>query len=487
MPEDSGAGTEVSRRTFLKGAGAAGVASQLTPALAASSAAQPFHPNVVYIHSHDSGRYLQPYGYNIPTPALQRLANEGTLFRNAFSVAPTCSPSRSGLLTGLYPHNNGMLGLAHRGFALNDYKQHIIHTLKAAGYISVLAGVQHVAKAPETIGYDIIVPRSQTQANHLGTTASVAAPAAAEFLDSRPKQPFFLDVGFFETHREYPEATADDPANYTAPPRPIPDAPATRKDFARYRASARLLDKGVATVLDALDRNGLSENTLIISTTDHGISFPRMKCNLTDDGWGVSLILRGPRIGKGAVQDALISHLDVFPTLCEYLGIQPPAWLQGKSFLPVLAGNVSEIHEEIFAEVNYHAAYEPQRAVRTSRWKYIRRFGDKTTPVLPNCDDGLSKSLWLEAGWATQTVEQESLYDLLFDPTEHRNLATDPTYGATLQDMRARLQRWMAATQDPLLKGPVAAPSGAVVNDPNGISPSEPVRLASSFAGRSLK
>ena len=91
-------------------------------------------------------------------------------------------------------------------------------------------------------------------------------------------------------------------------------------------------------VLEAIDRNGYRENTLIISTTDHGISFPRMKCNLTDDGWGVSLIMRGPRLPRAALCDALISQIDLFPTICDYIGIQHPSWLQGKSFLPVLSG-----------------------------------------------------------------------------------------------------------------------------------------------------
>src|SRR5579859_5732051 len=107
-----------SRRAFLAGA-------TTTAALAAqsTSAAKPL--NIVYIHSHDSGRYLQPYGHAVPTPNIQRLASEGMLFRRAFSAAPTCSPSRSALLTGQCPHQNGMLGLAHRGFALNDYRKHI--------------------------------------------------------------------------------------------------------------------------------------------------------------------------------------------------------------------------------------------------------------------------------------------------------------------------------------------------------------------------
>jgi N-sulfoglucosamine sulfohydrolase len=458
----------VSRRAFLVGMVATGVAMQTKDASAEDDNKLPaFRPNIVYIHSHDTGRYLSPYGQFVPSPNIERLAQEGILFRKAFSAAPTCSPSRAALLTGQCSHSSGMLGLAHRGFSLNDYQQHIVHTLKPAGYTTVLAGLQHVAKDPEIIGYDKILPHQDTHAENV-------APAAVEFLNSRPTTPFFLDVGFFETHREYPEATPQDKANYGPLPRPIPDTPATREDFERYRASARIMDEGVGKVLEAIDRNGLEDNTLIISTTDHGISFPRMKCNLTDDGWGVSLILRGPKLPRAAVCDALISQVDVFPTLCDYIGISHPAWLQGKSFLPVLSGQVAEIHEEIFSEVNYHAAYEPKRAVRTTRWKYIRRFGDKKTPVLPNCDDGLSKDLWLQAGWGKQILDEESLYDLLFDPTEHDNLISEPGHRATADDLRARLHAWMVATDDPLLRGPVAAPPGAKANDPNGISPKEP-------------
>ena len=467
MMADANEGSGVSRRAFLQGMVVTGVALQARNAGAQIDSTASFRPNIVYIHSHDSGRYLSPYGQSVPTSNLQRLAQEGIVFRKAFSAAPTCSPSRAALLTGLYSHSNGMLGLAHRGFSLNDYQQHIVHTLKPAGYTSVLAGLQHVAKVPETIGYDKVLPHKDTSAVHV-------APAAVGFLDSRPTSPFFLDIGFFETHREYPEATPEDKADYSPLPRPIPDTEATRGDFARYRASARIMDEGVGKVLEAIDRNGFGENTLIISTTDHGISFPRMKCNLTDDGWGVSLIMRGPKLPRAAVCDTLISQIDLFPTICDYIGVDHPAWLQGKSFLPVLAGQATEIREEVFAEVNYHASYEPKRAVRTARWKYIRRFGDRRTPVLPNCDDSPSKELWLQAGWGSQVLDTESLYDLLFDPTEHANLINDPGHAQVAQEMRDRLHRWMVSTNDPLLRGPVAAPPGAVANDPNGISPKEP-------------
>src|SRR3982751_5285119 len=121
-----------------------------------NAVAQSSRPNIVYLHSHDTGRYIQPYGHAIPTPRLQRLAEQGVLFRKAFCAAPTCSPSRASLLTGHCPHNNGMLGLAHRGFSLKDYGEHILHTLRTAEYRSSLIGIQHLARDPKLIGYDEI-------------------------------------------------------------------------------------------------------------------------------------------------------------------------------------------------------------------------------------------------------------------------------------------------------------------------------------------
>ena len=429
-------------------------------------------PNILYVHTHDIGRYVQPYGYAVPTPNLQRLAEEGVLFRQAYCANPTCSASRAALLTGMYPHNNGMTGLAHRGWALNDYSQHIVHTLRAAGYTTVLSGVQHVAshthgesryasEAWKTIGYD----------RYLGD-AREAEKHAVEFLENAPEQPFFLSVGFSDTHREFEALNGLDDPRYTRPPDPLPDTPETREDMARFKASARTLDAKMGAVFDALDRAGLADNTLVVCTTDHGIAFPRMKCTLTEGGIGVMLIVRGPGgFTGGRVIDSLVSHIDIFPTLCDLLGIEPPDWLQGVSLMPLIRGDVASVRDEIFAEVNYHAAYEPQRCIRTSRWSYICRYDGRTRPVLPNCDDGLSKTLWMEHGWADLPPDEEALYDLIFDPHEAHNLVGDPRVADVLADLRVRLEAWMLATDDPLLRGPIPAPEGAVVNDVDGISP----------------
>ena len=426
-------------------------------------------PNILYLHSHDTGRYVQPYGYPVPTPNIQRLADQGVLFRRAFCAAPTCSASRACLLTGQYGHNNGMLGLAHRGWSLNDYRQHLVHPLAEAGYHTVLIGEQHIAKRPDIIGFDEVVKIETTHVESV-------APAAIEMISKPIRQPFFLAVGFFETHRDWLGPSSVRDALYSMPPANLPDVPETRRDMAAYKASARSLDQGVGTVLEALDEQGLADDTLIIFTTDHGLAFPGAKATLYDRGLGVMLILRGPGgFGGGKVHDALVSHLDIYPTVCELAGVPPPDFLQGLSLLPLMRGQATELRETLFAEMTWHAAYEPQRAVRTGRWKYIRRFTDSTKPVLANCDDSPSKALLMANGWGERTVPSEQLYDLVFDPNEAANLSADPAHLGTLEDLRERLHRWMQETDDPLLRGDPPAPPGAEANTPDQTSPREPL------------
>jgi N-sulfoglucosamine sulfohydrolase len=427
-----------------------------------------FRPNILYLHSHDTGRYVQPYGHPVPTPNIQRLADQGMLFRRAFCAAPTCSASRACLLTGQYGHNNGMMGLAHRGWSLNDYHQHLVHPLHDAGYHSVLIGEQHIAKRPDIIGFDRVVKIATTD-------VQTVAPVASEILSQPPPEPFFMSVGFFETHRDFLHPPSLRDTLYSLPPPNLPDTPDTRRDMAAYSASARSLDQGVGEVLEALDNHGLADDTLILFTTDHGLAFPGAKATLFDRGLGVMLILRGPNgFSGGKVHDAMVSHIDIYPTLCELVGIERPDFLQGLSLLPLVRGETTSVRDVIFAEMTWHAAYEPQRAVRSERWKYIRRFGDRDRPVLCNCDDSPSKSLWLRLGWAERKVPFEQLYDLAFDPNEAANLADEPAYRSTLEELRERLLGWMADTEDPLLHGDPLPPPGAEINDPDQLSASEP-------------
>jgi N-sulfoglucosamine sulfohydrolase len=428
-------------------------------------------PNVVYLHTHDTGRRIAPYGYALPTPNLSKLARESLLFRQAFCAAPTCSPSRAALLTGQCAHSSGMLGLHHRGFHLNDPSQHLAAVLGRAGYHTALVGVNHVHHAPSELGYERTLSVPSAHAAHV-------APAAEAFLRAAPAEPFLLDIGFVETHRgQFPERHELDDPRYLMPPAAMADTPDVRTDYARFASATRAFDDGAGRVLAALAETGLDQRTLLIVTTDHGISFPRHKCTLFDGGIEVLLMMRGPAVGRlpggiaaGDVCDTLVSQIDLLPTLCEYLEIPPPAWLQGRSLLPVLREDVCQVRQELFAEISYHAAYQPERCVRTIRHKYIRRFGDRLRQPLSNIDDGISKSLYVEHGWGATEQPAEALYDLLFDPLEMNNLAASPGHSATVNDLRGRLDQWMRETRDPLLHGVVPAPPGAVVNEPEDLS-----------------
>ncbi|MCY4526657.1 MAG: sulfatase-like hydrolase/transferase, partial [Anaerolineaceae bacterium] len=303
------------------------------------------------------------------------------------------------------------------------------------------------------------------------------------FLKNPPAQPFFLSLGFFETHRPFPSSESSSP--HCLPIAPVADTPDTRRDMAGFLASLRVLDEGTGAVLDCLAASGLEEDTLVIFTSDHGPPFPGMKCTLSDQGLGVALILSGPGgFDGGRILDAQVSHLDLFPTLCDLLAIPPPCWLQGKSLLPLIRGERGQLHEALYGEVNYHGAWEPQRSLRTARWKYIRRFDLRREPVLCNVEDSPSKSLWLESGWPALELAGERLHDLLLDPAERGNLALDPVDGAVLDDLRQRLERWMLASDDPLLTGRIPAPPGTLVNDADSVSPGEALLTAEAWERR---
>jgi arylsulfatase A-like enzyme len=255
--------------------------------------------------------------------------------------------------------------------------------------------------------------------------------------------------------------------------------------MAGFISSARSLDDGIGLIVQALKDSGLDGNTIIICTTDHGIPFPHMKCNLHDTGTGVLLIIRGQEGGSlrdGKVVDAMVSQIDLFPTICDLLSLEKPVWLQGKSILGLFDGSqdpavIDSLNDAVFSEVTYHAAYEPMRGVRTARWKYIRYFDDWYWPVLPNCDTSPSLTYLLEQGWRDQPREKEMLYDLVFDPCESHNLACSTAHLVPLNEMRARLDAWMHRTKDPLLNGFIPAPKGTSINMPDQFSACDPTKV----------
>ena len=440
--------------------------------------------NILYVHTHDSGRRYDPYGYAVGTPAITELARRGTLFRQAYSAAPTCSPSRAALLTGCSPHRVGMLGLAHRGFRLNDYDEHIVRRCKAAGYRTALAGIQHEAEPVDRIGYDEILDRSgisMASAYDFDTVEYDLANArrTASYLHrtSDGDAPFFLSFGMFNTHRDFPPIDTSITPDYLCPPREGVDTPAARRDYAGYVTSARIVDRCVRMVLDALDAAGLREQTLVIFTTDHGIAYPFHKCTLYDTGIGVALIIDYPgNPARGSVIDALVSHLDIVPTVCELTGMSKPDHLEGKSLLPLFKGEAEQIRDELFAEVTFHARYEPQRAIRTRDYKLIKRFGPDPGIVAVNIDGSASKQHLFNSGIERIAIPTLQLYDLNIDPLERVNVAAEPEYAEVRTVLSERLDAWMRRTNDPLLHGDVALPAGTFQDAAESYNPDEGAR-----------
>ena len=438
--------------------------------------------NIVYIHTHDSGRYFEPYGYPVKTPNIMKLAKESVTFRQAFSTAPTCSPSRAGLLTGMSPHSCGMLGLAHRGFSLYDYNFHIVNQLNKNGYETVLSGIQHVASGKEQIGYSRILGNSSFEMSKDFNFDTVAydesnAAAAVDYIrHSKSKNtPFFLSFGMFNTHRIFPPVNKNINPDYIRPPFPVQDTKENREDFARFLSSIITVDACTGLVLSAVKEAGIENKTIIIFTTDHGIAFPEMKCTLYDTGIGVALILKYPgNPMAGRVVDELVSQLDLYPTICDLIGIEKPERLQGVSLLPLLNSKKNTVRDEIFAEVTYHAAYEPMRCIRTKRHKLIKRFNDRLSVVGSSIDDCIAKSLLVNSGYLDKPHDREMLFDLYLDSVERVNMIGDPGYLEIYNDLSKRLANWMESTDDPLLSGrKVKKPEGAVVNIQDCLSPNE--------------
>lgn len=409
--------------------------------------------NLIYIHTHDSGREMEPYGINANNPSLMRLARESILFRNAHCVAPTCSPSRAAMLTGMTAHNCGMYGLAHRGFSINDYSKHLAQYLGKNGYYTALIGVQHEAKDPLVIGYE------ETHTDHVkkGKPAIVSdaktLELALDFLESKPygDKPFFLSFGLRSTHRRYMECDHSNDG-YVKLPYPIADNAENRHDYCEYLKTLDIVDNCVGKLLDKIIEYKLDSETVILFTTDHGIAFPQMKGTLYDSGTGVALMLRIPQ-RAAKVSDALVSHLDVFPTLCDVLGVEKPDWLQGNTLLPIIEGSADEINEFIFTETTYHATYEPARAVRTKSMKLIRFFEDDRVIRLANTDASACKETFISTPFHKLQRPKEMLFDLLADPAERVNLIGVPEYEDEYMKLSALLQEQMLKTNDPLLEG----------------------------------
>ncbi|RQG88032.1 sulfatase [Natrarchaeobius halalkaliphilus] len=429
-------------------------------------------PNIILMQCHDLGQYLGCYGTDVETPRIDELAESGALFENHFVTAPQCSPSRGSFMTGRYPHVNGLMGLAHGNWELEAGETILPQYLSRNGYETHLFGLQHITQDTDRLEYDYVHSEGNlypgvSPSVHQVNRARSVADVVSGFLDRGAfESPFFATVGFFELHRVEEENgrfgfdgdryDTDDP-DEVRPLSYLPDRRGIRHDVAEMHGMVYALDDAVGTILDSLESTDLSQETLVIFTTEHGIAFPRAKGSCYDAGIEAALVLRCPEIADdGSRYDELISNVDVLPTLLDLLEIEIPATLDGRSFASMLSDDGAYAsHDHIFAEMTWHDMYNPVRAVRTDRYKYIRSFWH-----LPKVY--LTKDIFAsEAGRMVRETDgvpprpYEELYDLTESPQEDENVVYEPKYQETRLDLSRILREWMIETDDPLLNGPV--------------------------------
>jgi N-sulfoglucosamine sulfohydrolase len=385
--------------------------------------------------THDIGRHLHCYGRaSVVSPNLDALARDGVMFASCFATAPQCSPSRASLASGMYPHNNGVMGLAHRGFQWELAVPHVAAVFAAHGFESHLFGGQHVTPHPERLGF----------------TQMHTVDAVADVLERADGKRLYLEINFEETHRPYPPPGKPPPGLEI--PGYLPNVPEAVEEMTAVEQTITAMDAAAGRFLDAIDRAGRTRDTFVVFTTDHGLAMPRAKCTLYDPGIEVALLARWPAGGMsgGAVQNQMVSNIDVLPTLLEAAGIPVPNGVQGAS--------LSEGRDAIFAEKTFHSYYDPMRCVRTRRHKLIRNFEQSFAVEVPS-DIQAGPIFRADPGrYSRDRPHVVELYDLQSDALEMNNLAGRAEVSAVEKELNDRLWSWMRDTDDPLVKGPIPSP-----------------------------
>ncbi|MBV7338460.1 sulfatase-like hydrolase/transferase [Chloroflexi bacterium TSY] len=292
------------------------------------------------------------------------------------------------------------------------------------------------------------------------TLEATAAQWITEQTSHRPK-PYFLSISFDDVHRpfgnEYNPALVD---QLIVPPY-LPDIPLVCRDLATLHHVIEQLDAKVGQILDAVKMAGREDDTLIIFTTEHGPAIGRAKHTLYDSGIRTALLMKHPpKMGAGQVYHELLSNVDLLPTLLELAGLETPKDLHGRSFCPLLTGGTYVERSEVFAQHSwgrragiYH--YTPSRAIRTTRYKYIRNFTDTPSYIDTDWLARFGEERQLPEAHYGAPASEDELYDLEIDPYERNNVATLPDHSTIRSELREQLMLFLSKTNDPILEGPI--------------------------------
>lgn len=435
---------------------------------ASRTAADP--PNILLIVSEDNGPELGSYGDPyVRTPQLDALARDGVRFSRAYVAQAGCSQSRAAFLTGLYPHQNGQIGLATWRFRLfREDTPNLVTELQRAGYRTGIIGKLHVNPA-SAFPFDFArIPGANFQRKDLKAYAANAREFIAE-----SDRPFFLSVNYPDAHRPFlndadglPQAplTGSDvkPLAYMGI-----DFPALRTETAGYYNSLSRLDSLIGDLLEVLQHSGKANRTLIVYLGDHGADLFRGKRTSYEGGVRIPLIIQWAGGQEpGQVRDELVSTIDLMPTLLAAAGAEAPTGLRGRSLLPLIAGESVDWRKRLFTEFHLHSNhnYYPQRTVRDERYKLIQNLmPDQVNPGYDftagrfYSEDELGKALdeaperVREAYARMRKPPEFELYDLERDPYELENLAPDPDHQSVLTELKEALLEWRSETADPFL------------------------------------
>lgn len=429
-------------------------------------------PNILLIVSEDNGADLGCYGnLEVNTPNLDRLAEEGALFENAYVTYSVCSPSRGTIFTGLYPHQNGQIGLATHKFRMYRSFKTLPVYMKEAGYRTGCLGKIHVN--PESaIPFDFHPIKSS---NFAKKKLPEYASEAYNFITSSD-EPFFMMVNFPDAHFPVQRQVEGMPANPIdgsdvsgALPYVGADSERLREYTANYYNCMARLDESVGMLLQKLEESGKADNTFVMYLGDHGAQFSRGKTSNYEGGLKVPFIVKWPDVVKNKSRKAeLISSVDIVPTLLEVAGTDVPGDLPGLSLVPLLKGGTPDWRQYVFADGLGSAAhfYYPRRSVRGERYKLIHNLlQDRDNPkvdfyathVNGHFDGGTeyaeidqSSSRVQKAYQTWRRPPEFELYDLSNDPWEFNELSSNPEYADELSRLKEVLKNWQSTTSDPL-------------------------------------
>ncbi len=414
-------------------------------------------PNFVFIIADDIGwEDFGCYGNShVKTPNIDKLAEEGIRFDNAFLTASSCSPSRCSIISGKYPHSNGAAEL-HTELPESEIPFPLL--LKENGYYTALAGKWHMGNAAHR-AFDIYTDNNGYKNGDGGEANWIP------FLKDRPKdKPFFFWLASYDAHRPWGADTfivTHDPKDLEVPVY-FADTPETRQDMASYYNEIGRFDYYIGKVRQELEKQGVLENTLIIVMADNGRPFPRCKTRVYDSGMQTPFIVFWPKglKKKGVQTESLISAIDISSTILELAGITQPDDYQGVSFAPILQSTKTETREYIFSEHNWHDYEAYERMVRSKDFLYVWN----ARPNLSNCGPADSKTsptqyalnkvrdegklTFAQADVFVVPRPEEELFDLSLEDQQLLNVASIEKYEEQLVKLRNLLKEWMDNTGD---------------------------------------